>query len=196
LHVLKPTGFGHGDGGVLVGRGSGGVVCAALGANVAVGAAHLVAQARLYNVLGRMRYGEPVLRAEMWSGNLSGIQAAAFAGAGLLFVGWFVEARNHIALELRGSGRPQETTRHSSRLWAIAWAVSFVAWTVTGRWAQNLHRRAEQAEAATHALRAGMLTDVLGILTALAAIVFVWRLRRSQFPRGRTDSPAAPVVPV
>ncbi|WP_369250674.1 hypothetical protein [Streptomyces sp. R41] len=179
-----------------MGRGSGGVVCAALGANAALAVAHLVAQVRLYNVLGHMRHGEPVLRAEMWVGNLSGIQMAACAGAGLLFLGWFVEARNHIALELRGSGRPQETARHQSRLWAIAWAVCFVAWTVVGLWAQNLHRRAEQAEAATHALRAGMFTDVLGVLAALAAIAFVWRLRRSQFPRGRAGSPAGPVVPV
>ena len=179
-----------------MGRGSGGVVCAALGANVALAVAHLAAQWRLYDVLGRMRYGEPVLRAEMWVGNLSGIQMAACAGAGLLFAGWLVEARNRIALDVRGSGRPQDTARRRSRLWVMAWSVGFVSWTVVGRWVQNLYRRAEQAEAATHALRAGMLTDVLGVLAGLAAIAFVWRLSRSQFARGRTDSPAVPALPV
>lgn len=179
-----------------MGRGSGGLVCAALGANVALAVAHLVAQWRLYEALGRMRYGEPVLRAEMWVGNLSGIQMAACAGAGLLFAGWFVEARNRIALDVCGSGRPQDTARRRSRLWGMAWSVGFVSWTVAGRWAQNLYRRAEQAEAATHAVRAGMLTDVLGVLAGLAAIAFVWRLSRSQFARGRTDSPAVPALPV
>lgn len=178
-----------------MGRGSGGIVCAALGANVALAVAHLVAQWRLYEVLGRMRYGEPVLRAEMWVGNLSGIQVAACAGAGLLFVGWCAEARSRIALDLRGSGRPQDAARRRTRLWAMAWSIGFVSWTVAGRWAQNLYRRAEQAEAATHALRAGMFTDVLGVLAGLATLAFVWRLSRSQFARRRTKSPAVPAVP-
>ncbi|GGN59819.1 hypothetical protein GCM10011579_024320 [Streptomyces albiflavescens] len=175
-----------------MGRGSGGVVCAALGANVALAVAHLVAQWRLYEVLGRMRYGEPVLRAEMWVGNLSGIQMAACTGAGVLLVGWFVETRHHIALDLRGSDRPQVRARRRTRFWAVAWSVGFVSWTVAGRWTQNLYRRAEQAEAAMHAVRAGMLTDLLGVLAGLAAIAFVWRLSRSRFAPGRTASPAVP----
>ncbi|MFF4349299.1 hypothetical protein [Streptomyces sp. NPDC001530] len=179
-----------------MGKGSGAVVCAALGANIVFAAAHLVAQLRMHAVLGRMAHGEPVLRAEMWVGNLSGIQGASFAGAAFLCVGWFVEVRDHVALDMRASGRPRDTAGRRSRLWAVAWCVAFVAWIVVGRWAQNLHRRAEQTEAVRDALRAGMLTDALGVLAAVAAIAFVRHVSRAQFARGRADSPAGPVVPV
>ncbi|MFF3461837.1 hypothetical protein [Streptomyces sp. NPDC002619] len=64
------------------------VVCSAVGLNVAVAVALLAAQMRLYAVLGQMSYGEAVLAAEMWVGNLWGWLLAAFAGAGVLTGGY------------------------------------------------------------------------------------------------------------
>ncbi|MGI5372862.1 DUF4328 domain-containing protein [Streptomyces sp. CA-251387] len=103
-----------------MGRSPGAVVCAALGANIALAAAHLMAQLRLYTDLGRMAHGEPVLRAQMWVGNLSGVQTAAFVGTGLLFVGWFVQAWEHADVERLRPGRRW----WRSRTWALAgWFV-------------------------------------------------------------------------
>ncbi|MEU1571665.1 DUF4328 domain-containing protein [Streptomyces collinus] len=196
-----------------MGKGLGAVVCVALAANVSSAAAHLAAQMHLYAVLGRTPHGEPVLRAEMWVDNLSGIQVAAFVGAALLFVGWFVQAWEQtellreplqsgrrwwqsrtwalagwfipfvnlglpllIALDMWESGRSRTTARRRSRLWVIAWWLAFVTWTFAGRSAQSLYRRAEQAGAVREALRTGILTDILGMLAAAAAIAFVWQL--------------------
>ncbi|MFC4466048.1 DUF4328 domain-containing protein [Streptomyces xiangluensis] len=111
--------------GVLVGKGLGAVVCVALAANVTFAAAHLAAQTHLFAVLSRMPHGEPVLRAEMWVENLSGIQVAAFVGAGLLFVGWFVQAWD----QTEALRKPSEPGRRwwQSRTWALAgWFVPFV----------------------------------------------------------------------
>lgn len=76
-----------------MGKGGGGTVCAALGLHIGIAVALLVAQTRLHAVLGRMPRGEPVLRAEMWVGNLEGIQVAALVGTGLLFLMWFTRMR-------------------------------------------------------------------------------------------------------
>ncbi|MGW7365368.1 DUF4328 domain-containing protein [Streptomyces sp. NPDC054841] len=206
-----------------MGKGSSAVVCAALGVNIALAVAHLVAQLRLHTVLGHMSHGEPVLRAEMWVGNFAGAQVAAFAGAGLLFVLWFVQAWERagsllprrrwwqsrhwalagwfvpvvnlgvpflIALDLWASSRPEDPARGHSRLWVIGWWLTFVSWTVANRWAQALYGRAEQVEPVRGALRVGMVTDVLGVVAAIAAIVFVVRLRGSRIaPRSRHSTP-------
>ncbi|MDQ0938417.1 DUF4328 domain-containing protein [Streptomyces sp. V1I1] len=211
-----------------MGKGSVAVVCIALGANIAFAVAHLVAQLRLHTALGHMSHGEPVLRAEMWVGNFSGVQVAAFAGAGILFVLWFMQAWDRadsprpsrrwwqrrkwalaswfipilnlgvpllIALDMWASSQPEETDRRHSRLWVIGWWISFVLWTITNRWAQTLYRQAEQVQPVRDALRVGMLTDVLGVLAAIAAIAFVLQLSRSQIARERQDSSTFRPVP-
>ncbi|MET8330853.1 DUF4328 domain-containing protein [Streptomyces sp. NPDC005181] len=89
-------------------------MCIAVGLNVAVAVALLAAQMRLYAVLGQMSYGEPVLAAEMWVGNLWGWLLAAFAGAGVLFLGWFSGVRDKA-----WKFRPERTQkgRASSMIW-------------------------------------------------------------------------------
>ncbi|MET9520467.1 DUF4328 domain-containing protein [Streptomyces sp. NPDC002994] len=86
----------------------------ALGLNIGFAVALLAAQMQLHAVLGRMPQGEPVLRAEMWVGNLGGIQAAAFVGTGILFLLWFSQMREH-------SERLRPSPRWMGRNGALGW---------------------------------------------------------------------------
>ncbi|GGW40968.1 DUF4328 domain-containing protein [Streptomyces xantholiticus] len=89
-------------------------VSVALGLNIGFAVALLAAQMQLHAVLGRMPQGEPVLRAEMWVGNLGGIQAAAFVGTGILFLLWFSQMRGH-------SERLRPSPRWMGRNGALGW---------------------------------------------------------------------------
>lgn len=87
-----------------MGRRPGVVACIGLGVNIALALALLVARIRLHGTLGRMPHGEPVVRTEMWVGNLTGVQTAAAVGTAVLFLLWFAQAGER-AESLGGGGR-------------------------------------------------------------------------------------------
>jgi hypothetical protein len=206
-----------------VGRRSGVVACLGLGVNIVLAIALLAAQMRLHGTLGRMVHGEPVVRGEMWVGNLAGVQTAAVAGTGVLFLLWFSQAGDRaeslgsgsrwkgrdwtmvawvipvvnavlpllVALRIWASSQPDDTARRRSRLWVLGWWTLFLSWTYAVGRARDLYRRAEEVEPIRAALRAGMVSDVLCVMAAIAAIAFVLQLTRAQSHEARGGHPIA-----
>ncbi|MEU3795609.1 DUF4328 domain-containing protein [Streptomyces fructofermentans] len=103
-----------------------------------------------------------------------------------------------IALHIWVSSPFPDRARRRSRLWVVAWWSLFVAWALTDGWARNLYEQATAAEPLRAALRAGMLSDLLCVPAAVAAIAFVRHLARAQghrAPDGPSTGPARPAAP-
>ncbi|MFC8260733.1 DUF4328 domain-containing protein [Streptomyces sp. NPDC057291] len=95
-----------------MGKASSKPVCLAFGVNIAVAVALFLAQTRFYAALGAPQ-GHDLL-AEMWVENLDGVLLAVFAGAGVLFLGWFTHARDQ-------ARRFRPPRAGADRSWSMIW---------------------------------------------------------------------------
>ncbi|MEU7579485.1 DUF4328 domain-containing protein [Streptomyces sp. NPDC041068] len=106
--------------------------------------------------------------------------------------GWLVPIVNlwfprRIALDIWNASDTR--TNHDSPGILNAWWSLWVADLLVGRWASRTYMRAEEPEEIKSAVANMMIADVLDIVAAILAIVFVHRLTRMQDLKARSGPP-------
>ncbi|MCF3122161.1 DUF4328 domain-containing protein [Streptomyces arenae] len=114
--------------------------------------------------------------------------------------GWLVPIVNlwfprRIALDVWHASEARRPVTDDSPGLLNAWWSLWVADLLVGRWASRTYLRAEDPEEITSAVANMMIADVLDIVAAVLAVVFVHRLTRMQDLRARSGPSPLPPVP-